>query len=123
MINIHAVDIVEQNALLLSGGQPPVALLSLVNGRALAPSVLGRVVILVPLAVIVQQVLVGPQQERTGAAGGVENPQLTDLPGCFSINEPADGLLNNVVYNVRGSVVDTARLPDLRLLLHLGPTA
>jgi len=80
-----------------------------------------RVVSLVPLAVVVQQALVRAQQERPGAAGGVENPQLVDLPGRLALDELTDGLLDDVIHDVGGGVVDAARPFDLRLLLHFGP--
>ena len=77
-VDVHAVDVVEEDALVLGGAEAPEAAGALVD----FPGVLRGAVGDVPVAVPVEQVLVGAEQERAGAAGGVEDAQLGGLLGA-----------------------------------------
>jgi hypothetical protein len=65
-VDVDAVDVVEKDAFLLGGGEPPDAAGTLVDFLG----VLGGAVGDVPVAVPVEEVLVGAEEEGAGTAGG-----------------------------------------------------
>ncbi len=74
----------------------------------------------------VQEVPVGPDQERPGAARRVHYLQPARpaaRSGTLAFEELADRLLDDVVHDVGRGVVDAAGLADLRLLLDDGVVA
>lgn len=138
-VDIDAVDVVEQDPLLLPGGQIPLPALSLVDrhlgvfsgdvffqggfGDVFILALGGDEVLQVPVAVVVVEGVIGPDQEGAGAAGGVEDPQFLDLLRGLPLAELADGILDDVIDDVGRGVIDAAGLSDFRLLLHLGLVA
>ena len=66
----------------------------------------------------VEQRLVGAEQERARAACRIENPELLRLPRGLAIEQLAHRLLDDVVDDVGGRVVDAAGLLDLGFVLH-----
>ena len=106
--------------LLFGGGKPPAAALGLVNGRRFGfrPGV--RIVFGIPSGVPVQQVLVGTQQEGTGTTGGVEDLETGGLLGSLAFEKFPDGILDDVIDDIGGGVVDAASLADFGLFLDLG---
>ena len=77
----------------------------------------------VPVAMPVEQVLVGADEERAGAAGRVEDAQLGGLLGRLALEQLADRVLDDVVDDVGRRVVDAAGLLDLGLVLDHGAVA
>ncbi len=71
-IDVHAVDVGEQDALLFGGGQLPAAL-RLINNRGFPFCKSLGVMLGIPGGMPVEQILVGAQQEGTGTAGGIKN--------------------------------------------------
>ena len=80
-VDVHAVDVIEQNPFLLGGRQSPQARAVAVEVRRAPPGVLLGVVGHVPVAVPVEQKLVRPQQKRAAAAGRIDNPQARGFLG------------------------------------------
>ncbi len=78
-VNVHAVEVVQEDAFAFGGGQPPAAALRLVQDGVLARRPLLRDVGYVPVAVPVKQALIRSQQERSGAAGGVEDADFRNV--------------------------------------------
>jgi hypothetical protein len=122
-VDVHAIQVGQQDALALAHGEAPAAFTPTLalprrgggNKRAAQPGVpapgeflrpLGGVLLQVP----VQQVLVGADEEGTGAAGGVADAQFFRLPGRSAFQQPAHGLADDVVDDVGGGVVDAAGL-------------
>ena len=64
-VDIHAVDVVEQNALAFGGGEVPAIAMPMMQDRFLCLGPFFRVVTYVPRQMPLQQILVRPQQERT----------------------------------------------------------
>jgi len=64
-------------------------------------------------------VLVSTQQEGTRTAGGVHDLQPAGFGGGFALQQPAHRLLHNIIHDVAGGVIDSARLAHLGLFLHL----
>ena len=67
----------------------------------------------------VHQVLEGPQQEGTGAAGGVHDLDLGSLVGGFAFQQLPNGVFNDVIHDVLGGVIDAAGFAHLGLFLDL----
>lgn len=94
----------------------PLAAGAFVDTLLVLVGTVGDVAVAVPL----QQVLVGPDQERPRAARRVHYPQPASpaaRPRTLAFEELADGVLDYVVHDVCRRVVDPARLADLGLLL------
>ena len=135
-VDVHAVDVVEQDALALGGGQLPTRRprawqsfgdCGRSDRRSCALAHFLRVVGDVPVAVPVQQVLVGAEQERAGAAGGVERCAAARL--CRRLDrravlsgpeQRAHGVLDDVIDDVGGRVEDAAGFFDFGLFFHHG---
>jgi hypothetical protein len=106
---------------------PPIG--SLLRGRRQEPQHLSRrraaallqqrkEVCLVPFQMPVQQKLVGSDEKRARAAGRIEDSKLRSLRSRPALKQPSDGVLDDVLNDVRGRVVNPAGLPNLRLVLH-----
>ena len=122
-VDVHAEDRVQEDALAFSRRQPPLAAGRLVeHGLASLARfrVLLRAVADVPVAVPVEQALIGAQQERPGTARRVEDLEVGSLLRRRPLQQLADRVLDDVVNDVGGRVVDAAGLLDLRLVLDLG---
>src|SRR5215211_3855186 len=115
-VYVHAVDVVEEDALLLVYGEVPLAAVALVELSGPLPGAVLDVAVAVP----VEEVLVGPDQERPGPTRRIHYPESARpaaRSGTLAFQELPDGLLDDVVHDVGRRVVDAARLADLRLLL------
>ena len=126
MIDVHAKDVVEQDAFALVGGQAPFAFAGLVDARGFTAGPFSRVVCQVGVPVPVQQKLISPDQKRTRAAGRVQDSDIADPAlgaGLFAFHQPADGVFNDIVHDVGGGVVNPAGLAHLRLVLDFGLVA
>ena len=62
----------------------------------------------------VQQELICADEERAGAAGGIEDADFLNLLGCLAFDEFAHSLPDDVIHNVGGCVIDAAGFSDLR---------
>jgi hypothetical protein len=71
----------------------------------------------IPIVMPVEKELIGVDEERARAAGRVEDAQLGDLLGCLALHELSDSLPDNVIHDVSGRVIDSARFLDLGLVL------
>ena len=115
-VNIHTVDIVHENPLLLLRGQPPFA-----AGRVKEfLAVLLRPIRHIPITMIVQQIPVGADQKRSRPAGRIEDSELGDLLRRLALAQRADCVSDDVLDDVGGRVIDAAGFLDLRLLFDLG---
>ncbi|MCK4392393.1 hypothetical protein KAX17_05765, partial [Candidatus Bipolaricaulota bacterium] len=85
--------------------------------------VLRRIVFLVPFLVPVEEILVCTEEERTGTAGGIEHPDLRYFSWGVPLKELSHGVLDDVVNDVGGRVLDTTGLLHRGLVLHLGAMA
>jgi len=138
-VDVHAVDVVEKDAFLLPRGEIPLPSSPLVDrhlgllpgdqlpqgglGDDAFEALLGEEMLHIPIPVVVEEIGVGPDQERAGAAGRVEDLELLDLFRRLLLAELADGVLDDVVHDVGRRVIDAAGLADLRLLFDLGVMA
>src|ERR1035438_10516371 len=96
-VNVHAEDVVQENAFALGDGESPVAGADLDEDRLGAFGPFLGVVLGVEVAVPSEEVLVGADQEGAGTASGVENFEFGGLFGGLAFEEVADGGLDNVV--------------------------
>ncbi len=118
-VDVHTEDVVEQYSLLLRRRhQPPVAARPLVEDILACFSTPSSSY---QSSVPIEEPPVGPDEERPGAARGVEDSKLR-LPAWASLpsKQLPDGVLDDVVHDVGGRVVDPARLLYLGLVLDLG---
>ena len=80
----------------------------------------------VPFQAMVEQALISAEQERAGAAGHVQHAERLavlaagELRRALALDLLADGVLDDVVDDVGGSVVDAAGLAHLGFFLDLG---
>jgi len=74
----------------------------------------------VPVEVPVEEVLVGSKEERTGSTGRVEDAKLCHIPRSLLLQEFPNGVLDDVVHDVLGCVVDSPGFLYLGLVFHLG---
>src|SRR4051794_7446054 len=72
----------------------------------------------IPVTVPIEQVLIGADKERAGAAGWIENAQPGGLFRRFVLEQFADRLLDDVLDDVSGRVVDATGFLDLRLVFY-----
>ena len=114
-IDIHAIDVVQENPFLLLRCQPPFAAGRLKEFLA----VLLRPILHIPVAVIGQQIPIRSDQKRSRPAGWIEDGEFRDLLGRLAFAQCTDGVLDDVLDDIGRRVIDTARFLDLRLLLHL----
>jgi len=120
MIDVHPVNVVQQNPLALAGGQPPFAFRGLVDAGGFAFGPVFRAILNVLIPVPVQQKLIRADQKRARTAGRVQYFQMADpAPGAglFAFHQFAHGVLNNIVHDVARRVVNPARLADLGFFL------
>src|SRR5436309_1686025 len=68
-VDVHAEDVVEKDAAFFAGGQPPEAAWALIDFLG----VFRWTIVDVPIAVPVQEALIGAEEKRAGAASGVED--------------------------------------------------
>lgn len=139
-VDIDAVDVIEEDAFALGGGELPLASPGLVDFGAFPAGVAfdaggvglaGGGVEGVLVAVPVEQVLVADDEEGAGAAGGIaelEPGGLRDGDGLFAlavvaVEEAAEGVFHDVVDDVGGRVVNAARFADFGLFLDPGLVA
>ncbi len=73
--------------------------------------------------VVFHYAFVNTDEEGAGAAGRVEEAELGDLGGRLAFELATDGLLDNVIHDVTGRVVNAAGFADLGLVLDGGATA
>ena len=66
-----------------------------------------------------QQVLVCANEERSGAAGRIDNAQFGGLLRRLLLQQFADGVLDDVIDDVRGRVINAARFFDLGFVFDL----
>jgi hypothetical protein len=71
----------------------------------------------IPIVMPVEEELISVDEERARAAGWVQNAKLGDLLGCLALHELSDSLPDNVIHDVSGRVIDSARFLDLGLVL------
>jgi len=137
-VDVHAVDVIQQDALALADGQPPLPAAVLIepgvasrrplSGLAGPAGAVGEILGQEP----VQQNLIGAQQEGAGAARHIQNPDgpcFAPSPGSHArglaqrqaLQQLDQGLPYDGVYDVAGRVEDPAGLAHLRLLLHDSP--
>ena len=150
-IDVHAVEVGDEDAFALGGGELPVAggrgggwrgrrkrlgdkPLHLGRKRAIAGIGVGfvergiflfgpsvGVVGHVVGEVPVEEIFEGAEEEGAGAAGGVEDGEVLDRFGRLAGEEGADRLLDDVADDVGGRVVDAAGFADFGLFLDDGP--
>ena len=131
-VDVHTVDVVQQDAFSFDGGQPPLALLGLVNAVLVPARGIGHE----PVAIPIQQVLVGDDQKRAAATGRIQDPQrpatLGGLPrrgpgrgleGGLAFQQFAHGVLDDVFHDIGRRVIDSSRLFHFRLIFHHRPMA
>ena len=68
----------------------------------------------------IEQILIRCDQERTGAAGRINNPKFGSLLRCFVFQQFADSILDDVIDDVSGCVINAARFLDLWFVFDLG---
>ena len=68
----------------------------------------------------IEEILVGPEEKGAGPTRRIENLDLGSPSYILALQEFADGLVDDVVDHVRGSIVDAPCFFDLRLLLDPG---
>ena len=123
VVDVHAEDVVQEDAFALGDGEFPVAGADLDEHRLGAFGPFGGVVFGVEVAVPFEKVLVGADQERAGTAGGIDDLEFGGLLGGFAFEQVADRGLDDVIHDVGGGVVHAARLFDLRFFLDYGAVA
>ena len=72
----------------------------------------------IPAPVMIEQILVGAQQETAASAGRVDNAQFRDFGRGFSVDLPANGLFYNVIDNILRGVIHAAGLANFRFVLN-----
>src|SRR5712691_6222334 len=77
----------------------------------------------VPIAVPIEQVLVGCDQKGTRATGRIENLRKGGIAGSHLVKKRPDRLPNDVLDHIGRSVEDAACLLELWLVLNHGPMA
>ena len=122
-VDVHAEDVVQEDAFAFGDGEFPVAGADLHENRLGAFGPFLGIVFGVEVAVPLEEILVGADEEGAGAAGGVEDLQFGGLPRCFVFEQVADGGLDDVVHDVGGGVIDAAGLLDFGLFLDHGSMA
>ena len=118
-VDVHAVDAVQQNPLAFRGGQPPFAACGLIENRPPPLRPLLRSARHIAVPVPVEEALVGLDQERAGAASGVEDPEPVGPGEGPAFKEAADRFLDDIIDDVFRGVEDAARLLHLRFVFHL----
>lgn len=69
----------------------------------------------------VQKELINGNKKRTGAASWVENAQFSDLGWRAALDQLSDGMLDDVIDNVRWCVVDASGFFDFGLVFNYRP--
>src|SRR5450830_456754 len=118
VVDVHAVDVVGQDAALLIDGEAIISCARL--GDAVVFERFGAVRVLgVPVQVPAEQLVICSQQEAAGTAGGVEDMQLLDLGWGRLLECLPDGMVHDVLHDIPWGVVDAAGFLDFGLFLHL----
>src|ERR1035438_8742259 len=97
-VDVHAEDVVQENAFAFGDGELPVSGADLDEHRLGAFGPLGRVVLSVEVAVPVEQVLVSAEQKGAGTASGIKNSEFGRLLGGFAFEQLPDRVLDDVVH-------------------------
>ena len=71
----------------------------------------------------VQELLIGSDQKRARTTGGIENPQLRRRRGGLAFQKLSNGVIDDVLDDVRGGVIDPSGLPDFRFVIDIDPAA
>ena len=74
----------------------------------------------IPIAMPIEEILVGVDQERARAAGRIEDAELGRLFWRLSLDELPDRLPDDVIHDISRRVIDAAGLLDLGLVLDDG---
>jgi hypothetical protein len=72
----------------------------------------------------VEQELIGDDEERTGTTGGIDHFELRGFRKGYGFlrlrcEELAEGVLDDVIHDVGGSIIDAARFADFWFFLDL----
>lgn len=82
--------------------------------------VLLRPIFFVLSLVPIQKVLIGAKEERTGPACRIDDFQLRGFLYASALKKLGNGLADDVINDIRGSVIDSTGSLDLWFVFNLG---
>jgi len=112
-IDIHPIDIIDQDALFLGGGQFPAPTFRRDQGRLLAFGPFFRVMRQVPGFMPIQQILEGTQQEGSGSTSRVDDLERADRIRRLAFHQFPDRVGDDVIDNISGCVIHPAGFAHL----------